>query len=70
MEPAGGRGIIVYGDVLDTAVSAATAEQVIKEFGRIDILINGAGGKYPRATTNPAQTFFDLPQDALQARMD
>lgn len=69
-EPAGGRAIIVYGDVLDTAVLQQTAEQIIKEFGRIDMLINGAGGNNPRATTNPNQTFFDLPQDALRFVMD
>lgn len=69
-EPAGGRAIIVYGDVLDTGVLQQTAEQIIKEFGRIDMLINGAGGNNPRATTNPNQTFFDLPQDALRFVMD
>lgn len=69
-EPAGGRAIIVYGDVLDRAVLQQTAEQVIKEFGRIDMLINGAGGNNPRASTNPNQTFFDLPEDALRFVMD
>ncbi|MFN8453945.1 MAG: SDR family oxidoreductase [Anaerolineae bacterium] len=69
-EPAGGRGIIVYGDVLDREVLQQTAEHVVKEFGRIDMLINGAGGNSPRATTNPNQTFFDLPEDALRFVMD
>lgn len=69
-EPAGGRAIIVYGDVLDTAVLQQTAEQIINEFGRIDMLINGAGGNNPRATTTPTQPFFDLPQDALRFVMD
>jgi NAD(P)-dependent dehydrogenase (short-subunit alcohol dehydrogenase family) len=32
----------------------------------VDILINGAGGNKPAATTNPEQPFFDLPVDALR----
>ena len=32
----------------------------------MDILINGAGGNKPQATTNPEQSFFDLPADALR----
>ena len=40
--------------------------QVFEKFGHIDILINGAGGNKPAATTNPEQSFFDLPADALR----
>jgi NAD(P)-dependent dehydrogenase (short-subunit alcohol dehydrogenase family) len=35
--------------------------------GRVDILVNGAGGNKPEATSVPGQrTFFDLPPDALE----
>jgi NAD(P)-dependent dehydrogenase (short-subunit alcohol dehydrogenase family) len=54
-------------NVLDKANLAAAAQKVLEAFGRVDILINGAGGNQPGATTNPAQTFFDLPEAALQA---
>jgi NAD(P)-dependent dehydrogenase (short-subunit alcohol dehydrogenase family) len=54
-------------NVLDKASLAAAAQKVLEAFGRVDILINGAGGNQPGATTNPAQTFFDLPEAALQA---
>lgn len=64
--PAGGRAIIVYGDVLDPAVMQETAERVLSEFGRIDCLINAAGGNNPRATTGPDLSFFDIPPDALR----
>ena len=43
-EPARGRAIIVYGDVLDPEIMQQTAERVLDEFGRIDCLINAAGG--------------------------
>ncbi len=54
-------------DVLDKASLQAAAQKVLETFGRVDILINGAGGNQPGATTAPAQAFFDLPEAALQA---
>jgi NAD(P)-dependent dehydrogenase (short-subunit alcohol dehydrogenase family) len=53
-------------NVLDKASIETSAEPVIQNFGHVDILINGAGGNKPGATTNPQQSFFDLPADALQ----
>jgi NAD(P)-dependent dehydrogenase (short-subunit alcohol dehydrogenase family) len=45
-------------------------EQILAAFGRIDILINGAGGNRPGATTSDEQTFFALPQEAVQQVFD
>jgi NAD(P)-dependent dehydrogenase (short-subunit alcohol dehydrogenase family) len=53
-------------NVLDKPSIEASAEEVLKHFEHVDILINGAGGNKPQATTNPDQPFFDLPADALQ----
>ncbi len=53
-------------DVLNRASVEAAAQTVIQTFGRVDILINGAGGNKPQATTNPQQSFFDLPAEALR----
>jgi NAD(P)-dependent dehydrogenase (short-subunit alcohol dehydrogenase family) len=44
----------------------AAEQKVLDRFGRIDILINGAGGNQPGATTSPMQSFFDLPEEAMQ----
>jgi NAD(P)-dependent dehydrogenase (short-subunit alcohol dehydrogenase family) len=41
-------------------------EKTIAEFGKIDGLINGAGGNRPAATTSAEKPFFDLPADALR----
>ena len=52
-------------DVLDKPSIEAAARLVSETFGRVDILVNGAGGNKPAATTNPAQSFFDLPAEAM-----
>ncbi len=65
-----GRSIIVQGDVLNAESLAAGMETVIKEFGRVDGLINGAGGNNPNATTRPDLKFFDLPEDAMRGVFD
>lgn len=61
-----GRAIIVYGDVLDVNTLHQAADKVLQEFGKVDALINAAGGNHPKATTSPEATFFDLPADALR----
>ncbi len=61
-----GRYIVVYGDVLKKETLEQATAQIIQEFGQIDCLINGAGGNSPKATTNPDQSFFDLPEEALR----
>jgi len=53
-------------NVLDKPSIESAAQKVIELFGRVDILINGAGGNKPQATTNAEQPFFDLPADALR----
>lgn len=42
------------------------AQDVIKSMGKLDCLINGAGGNKPQATTSAELSFFDLPTDALR----
>lgn len=63
---AGGQAMTVQCDVLVKDSVIAATEQVLKRFGRIDILINGAGGNRPQATTSPDLSFFDLPEDAFR----
>ena len=62
----GGEAISVVCNVLDKASIESSAQEVLVKFGHVDILINGAGGNKPQATTNPEQSFFDLPADALR----
>lgn len=61
-----GQAIIVDGDALNKDTLERAAEKILKEFGRIDCLVNGAGGNHPQATTRPELSFFDIPEDALR----
>lgn len=81
---AGGRAIGIACDVLDDVSLAAAAGRVVGEFGRVDILINAAGGNAPAATTSKeiaapedlldgperARLFFDLEVAALRRVLD
>lgn len=63
----GAQAIGISADVLDKPTLQSALKQVMDAYGRVDILINGAGGNRPDATTIPGErTFFDLPEEALQ----
>jgi NAD(P)-dependent dehydrogenase (short-subunit alcohol dehydrogenase family) len=47
-------------DVLDENGLTAGYEKVMNQFGRVDALINGAGGNMPGATIGPDKEIFDL----------
>ncbi len=53
-------------NVLDRESMQKTATEVLARFGKIDCVINAAGGNKPQATTSPELKFFDLPADALR----
>ncbi len=73
-----GGGIAkAYGcNVLDKASMEAAHDKIVADFGTCDILINGAGGNNPRATTDNEyftpedmgnmKTFFDLDRSGVE----
>jgi len=61
-----GKGAAIYVDVLKRDTIQKAAEEVLQTFGKVDILINGAGGNSPKATTDATQTFFDLPEEGFK----
>jgi NAD(P)-dependent dehydrogenase (short-subunit alcohol dehydrogenase family) len=66
----GGTAISFAADVLDRTSLENAREKIIEAFGRVDLLINGAGGNHPDAITDPerygeeveGKSFFDLDQ--------
>ncbi|HAL16653.1 MAG TPA: D-mannonate oxidoreductase [Anaerolineaceae bacterium] len=64
--PGAGKVIAVQGNVLDKGSFQAAVDFILAEFGKIDSLINAAGGNKPDATTSADKTFFDLDESAIR----
>ncbi|GAI50800.1 unnamed protein product, partial [marine sediment metagenome] len=55
-----------YLDVMDIEKIKICRDEIIKDFGKVDILLNAAGGNTKGATTSEQLKFFDLPLSALE----
>lgn len=67
---AGARMALVAGDVLDADSLRRAAAAIVERFGRVDALVNAAGGNHPEATTGAARSFFDLSAQGLRSVFD
>ncbi|KAA0966419.1 SDR family oxidoreductase [Sporosarcina sp. ANT_H38] len=73
IKEAGGTAIAFAADVLDRASLEHARMEIIIQFGRVDLLINGAGGNHADAITDPeiydgqeeGKTFFDLDENGF-----
>lgn len=70
IKSSGGKALAVKCDVLDKKSLEDAREKTIAELGKIDILINGAGGNQKEATTSEDLSFFDLPAEAVRFVFD
>ncbi len=70
IKAAKGKAIAVKCSVLDKQSLEDAKEKIVAKFGKIDVLINGAGGNKKDATTSPDLAFFDLPADAIRFVFD
>lgn len=61
---AGGEASFYKTDVMDQTMVEQNCQDILDRYGRINTLLNAAGGNQPGATITPDQTFFDL--DAAQ----
>ncbi len=61
MKADGGQAIGLTCDVLDPASVSDALDGILDAFGRVDTLINGAGGNRPGATVQRDAVFADLP---------
>jgi NAD(P)-dependent dehydrogenase (short-subunit alcohol dehydrogenase family) len=57
-------------NVLDIQKMEEVAEIVLEKWGRIDILLNIAGGNLPGATLTPDQDFFDMKIEDWESVID
>lgn len=56
----GGEGMGLVVDVLNVAELEQAKVQILEKWGKIDILINTAGGNLPEATLQHEQSVFDM----------
>lgn len=66
----GGEALPLIADVLSISELRDAEEKVIEHWGRIDILINAAGGNMTGATIGPNDSFLDLEDDDFERVVD
>lgn len=66
----GGKAIFLPSDVMKENLLEKNREEIIEKFGRIDVLINAAGGNMPGATIGPNNNIFDLNIKDFKAVVD
>jgi NAD(P)-dependent dehydrogenase (short-subunit alcohol dehydrogenase family) len=64
----GAHAKALTGDVLDETALDAARDALLADWGRIDILVNAAGGNIP-AARNDDRPVFEVPSDAFDAVM-
>jgi NAD(P)-dependent dehydrogenase (short-subunit alcohol dehydrogenase family) len=62
----GGNVIAIETDVTDRSSVENACKKILDVFGKVDILINGAGGNDPRASTSSSLSFFEIPQKSFE----
>lgn len=70
VKAAGGEAMFLQTDVSDEAVLQQNARDIVAAYGKIDVLINGAGGNMPGATIGPNNNIFDLKMDDFRKVVD
>jgi len=66
----GGKAIYIIADVLDEQQLMDANTTIIKAYGRIDALVNAAGGNIAEAVIQPGSDIFDLNISALKQAFD
>ncbi|HTD40977.1 MAG TPA: SDR family oxidoreductase [Mucilaginibacter sp.] len=66
----GGKALGVVADVLKQDELIAAKNKILKAFGRIDGLVNGAGGNMPQGVLQPEEDIFKMNLDGMKQVMD
>lgn len=56
----GGEAMFLVTDVMNIDVVKKNCDDILAAYGRVDALLNAAGGNMPGATIAPSGTFFDV----------
>ncbi|MDH3877533.1 MAG: SDR family NAD(P)-dependent oxidoreductase, partial [Desulfobacterales bacterium] len=63
IKEAGGKGMVFQADVRDQAAVIGMVESTLKEFGKIDVLVNNANINFP------IRPFIELTWDQIEAKI-
>jgi NAD(P)-dependent dehydrogenase (short-subunit alcohol dehydrogenase family) len=66
----GGEALALPADVLNGEQLEDARDAVLERWGRVDVLVNVAGGNVPAATVGEDATFFGLPEEPLREVFD
>src|SRR5262249_23050689 len=70
IESAGGRAVFQAADAMDGDSLARARDAVVKRWGTVSVLVNGAGGNKPEATVPPGGDFCKLPLEGWRNVFD
>jgi len=62
----GGEARFIQSDVTKKESVEAARDEIMEQYGRVDALLNAAGGNMPGATISPTGTFFDIQIEEFQ----
>lgn len=66
----GGKAVALIADVMNEEQLITAKNRMIDEFGKIDGLVNGAGGNMPGGVLQPGADIFKLSIDGMREVMD
>lgn len=70
IKAAGGEALFLVSDVMNLEVVQDNCDEIIEKYGRIDALLNAAGGNMPGATIAHTGNFFDVKIADFQKVLD
>ena len=66
----GGRALPLVADVMQAGQLEKAKEDMLAAFGKIDGLVNGAGGNMPQGVLQPDQDIFSMNMEGMRQVMD
>lgn len=70
IKAAGGEAMFLVTDVMNQEVVEQNCADILARYGKVDALLNAAGGNMPGATIAPTGNFFDLKTADFQRVLD
>jgi NAD(P)-dependent dehydrogenase (short-subunit alcohol dehydrogenase family) len=67
---AGGQAVALIADVQNEEALKACCEKVLSKYGKIDGLVNAAGGNVPEAVIQPSDDVFSMNVEGMKKAMD